>query len=97
MPGGQLITKGETELAALTERLGLVVSATGRSLEDGRRMIALDGAARDLDCDARRSACALPAVTAESPRPVIEDADVLVRATPGVDEVLTRLLAAVEG
>jgi trehalose 6-phosphate phosphatase len=279
VPGGQLITKGETELdaclavfaaapragallcdidgtispivarpieavvsqpfrevlAALTERLGLVVFATGRSLEDGRRMIPLDGAAyvgthglelmtpggqnltepqaeryvaeiekaaeaaaRDLDCDAlgvvlenkrtalavhyrlatdaartrheiltkvveparirglaistghflfevrpplpftkgtatrrllaggdylaglfcgddltdvtgfralhdwamrdaRRSACALAAVTAETPRPVIDDADVLVRATPGVYEALTRLLAAVEG
>jgi len=178
MPGGQLITKGETELdaclavfaaapragaplcdidgtispivahpgeaavsqpfrevlAALTERLGLVVFATGRSLEAGRRMIPLDGAAyvgthglelmtpggqpltepqaeryvaeiekaaeaaaRDLDCDARRAACALAAVTAETPRPVIEDADVLVRATPGVYEALTRLLAAVGG
>jgi len=89
MPGGQLITKGETELdaclaafaaapragallcdidgtisaivarpgdaavsqpfrevlAALTERLGLVAFVTGRALEDGRRMIPLDGAA----------------------------------------------------
>jgi trehalose-phosphatase len=279
MPGGQLITKGETELdaclaafaaapragallcdidgtispiaarpgeaavsqpfrevlAALTARLGLVAFATGRSLEDGRRMIPVDGAAyigthglelmtpggqiltepraegyiteikavadaaaRDLDCDAlgvvlenkrtvlavhyrlaadaartrheiltkvveparrrglaistghflfevrpplpftkgtatrrllaggdylaglfcgddltdvtgfkalhdwaagdaRRAACAVAAVTAETPRPVIEDADVLVRATPGVFEALMRLLAAVGG
>lgn len=279
MPGGQLITKGETELdaclaafasapragallcdidgtisaivarpgdaavpepfrevlAALTERLGLVAFVTGRALEDGRRMIPLDGAAyvgthglelmapdgqiltepqaeryidevqevaaaaaRDLDCDAlgvvlenkrtvlavhyrlaadaaltrheiltkvveparsrglaistghflfevrpplpftkgtatrrllaggdylagmfcgddltdvtgfktlhdwaardaRRAACALAAVTAETPRPVTEEADVLVRATPGVYEALTRLLAAVGG
>ena len=50
-----------------------------------------DWAARD----ARRAACALAAVTAETPRPVIDDADVLVRATPGVYEVLTRLLTAV--
>ena len=32
-------------LAALTRRLGLVVFATGRALEDGRRMIPLEGAA----------------------------------------------------
>src|SRR5665647_2758601 len=78
MPGGQLITKGETELdaclaafasapragallcdidgtisaivarpgdAAVPEPLGLVAFVTGRALEDGRRMIPLDGAA----------------------------------------------------
>ena len=32
-------------LAALAERLGLVAFVTGRALEDGRRMIPLDGAA----------------------------------------------------
>ena len=47
--------------------------------------------------DARRAACAVAAVTAETPRPVIDEADVLVRATPGVYEVLTRLLTAVGG
>jgi len=47
--------------------------------------------------DARRVACALAAVTAETPRAVIDEADVLVRATPGVYEALTRLLAAVGG
>ncbi len=47
--------------------------------------------------DARRHACALAAVTGETPRPVLEDADVLVRATPGVLEALSRLLAAVGG
>ncbi len=47
--------------------------------------------------DARRGACALAAVTAETPRPVLEGADVLVRATPGVLEALSRLLAAVSG
>jgi trehalose 6-phosphate phosphatase len=52
-----------------------------------------DWAARD----ARRVACAVAAVTVETPRPVIDDADVLVRATPGVFEVLTRLLTAVGG
>jgi trehalose 6-phosphate phosphatase len=47
--------------------------------------------------DARRGACALAAVTAETPRPVLEGADVLVRAPPGVFEALSRLLAAVSG
>jgi trehalose 6-phosphate phosphatase len=47
--------------------------------------------------DARRRACALAAVTEETPRPVLEGADVLVRATPGVLEALSRLLAALGG
>jgi trehalose-phosphatase len=47
--------------------------------------------------DARRGACALAAVTKETQRPVLEGADVLVRATPGVLEALSRLLAAVGG
>jgi trehalose 6-phosphate phosphatase len=47
--------------------------------------------------DARRGACTLAAVTEETPRPVLEGADVLVRATPGVLEALKRLLAAVGG
>jgi len=46
--------------------------------------------------DARRDACALAAVTAETPGPVIEEADVLVRATPGVHEALARLAEAVD-
>ena len=46
--------------------------------------------------DARREACSLAAVTAETPRPVIDEADVLVRATPGVHEALARLAAAVD-
>jgi trehalose 6-phosphate phosphatase len=52
-----------------------------------------DWAARD----ARRTACALAAVTPETPRPVVDEADVLVRATPGVYQALRRLLAAVGG
>jgi trehalose-phosphatase len=47
--------------------------------------------------DARRAACAVAAVTVETPQPVIDEADVLVRATPGVYVALTRLLAAVGG
>jgi trehalose 6-phosphate phosphatase len=47
--------------------------------------------------DARRGVCAVAAVTEETPRPVLEGADVLVRATPGVLAALSRLLAAVGG
>jgi trehalose 6-phosphate phosphatase len=45
--------------------------------------------------DARRATVAVAAVTDETPGPVAEAADVLVRATPGVHEVLARLAAAV--
>ena len=45
--------------------------------------------------DARRSALTVAAVTDETPRPVTEAADVLVRATPGVHEVLARFATAV--
>ena len=45
--------------------------------------------------DARRVTLAVAAVTDETPRTVMEAADVLVRATPGVHEVLSRLGKAV--
>lgn len=45
--------------------------------------------------DARRNAVAVAAVTDETPRPVTDAADVLVRGTPGVYEVLARLARAV--
>ena len=45
--------------------------------------------------DARRVTLAVAAVTDETPRTVTEAADVLVRATPGVHEVLSRLGTAV--
>ena len=45
--------------------------------------------------DARRHALTVVAVTGETPRPVIEAADVLVRATPGVHAVLVRFATAV--
>ena len=44
--------------------------------------------------DARRTALAVAAVTGETPRPVTDAADVLVRATPGVHEVLVALREA---
>lgn len=45
--------------------------------------------------DARRRTLAVAAVTDETPRTVTEAADLLVRATPGVHEVLSRLADAV--
>jgi trehalose 6-phosphate phosphatase len=45
--------------------------------------------------DARRRSCAVAAVTDETPRTVIEGADVLVRATAGIHDVLSRLASAV--
>jgi trehalose 6-phosphate phosphatase len=44
--------------------------------------------------DARRETCAVAAVTDETPRPVLDAADVLVNATPGIHEVLARLARA---
>jgi trehalose 6-phosphate phosphatase len=45
--------------------------------------------------DARRRTVAVAAVTDETPRSVVDAADVLVAATPGVHEVLARFAAAV--
>jgi len=47
--------------------------------------------------DARRSGCAVAAVTKETPRPVLDECDVRVAATAGVHEVLRRLLASAGG
>lgn len=47
--------------------------------------------------DARRTACAVGAVTRETPRPVTDEADVMVSGTTGVYAVLRRLLTAAGG
>jgi len=66
--------------------------ACGDDLTD----VTLFTAVRDWgERDARRRTAAVAAVTGETPRPVTEAADVLVRATPGVHEVLSRLARAV--
>jgi trehalose 6-phosphate phosphatase len=66
--------------------------ACGDDLTD----VTLFAAVRDWgERDARRRTAAVAAVTAETPGTVTEAADVLVRATPGVHEVLARLAAAV--
>jgi trehalose 6-phosphate phosphatase len=58
--------------------------------------VTLFGAVRDWgERDARRRTAAVAAVTGETPEAVVEAADVLVRATPGVHEVLARLAHAV--
>jgi trehalose 6-phosphate phosphatase len=70
----------------------LAVMACGDDLTD----VTLFAAVRDWrERDARRRTAAVAAVTAETPEAVIAAADVLVRATPGVHEVLARLAAAV--
>ena len=87
-------TKGTAARRLLAEGSYLAAMFCGDDLTDVTGFTTLhDWAARD----ARRAACAVAAVTAETPRPVLEDADVLVRATPGVYEVLARLLASVAG
>lgn len=58
--------------------------------------VAMFTAVRDWgERDARRRTLALAAVTGETPRPVVEAADVTVRATPGVYRALRRLAEAV--
>ena len=44
-----------------------------------------------------RAACAVAAVTAETPPEVTDEADVLVRATDGMSVALARLLEAAGG
>jgi trehalose-phosphatase len=65
--------------------------ACGDDLTD----VTMFAAVRDWgERDARRRTLTVAAVTDETPRPVTEAADTLVRATPGVHEVLSRLAKA---
>lgn len=69
----------------------LSAMACGDDLTD----VTLFAAVRDWgERDARRRTAAVAAVTDETPQPVTDAADVLVRATPGVHEVLSRLARA---
>ena len=65
--------------------------------DDLTDVTAFEAARAWAERDARRTACALAAVTDETPAPVTDGADVLVRATPGVAEALERLLRRVGG
>ena len=73
-------------LRALVDKLGSVAFVTG-----------FEAIHRWAEEEARRTACAVAAVTKETPRPVLDEADVRVAATGGVHEVLRRLLAAAGG
>jgi trehalose 6-phosphate phosphatase len=85
-------TKGTAVRRLLAAGDYLFAIACGDDLTDVTMFAAVrDWAARD----ARRRAVTVAAVTEETPQPVLEAADVLVRATPGIHEVLSRLARAV--
>lgn len=85
-------TKGSAVRRLLAAGDYLSAIGCGDDLTD----ITMFAAVRDWgERDARRRTLAVAAVTDETPRPVMEAADVLVRATPGVHEVLARLARAV--
>ena len=85
-------TKGTAVRRVLTSGAYLSAMACGDDLTD----ITMFAAIRDWgERDARRHTVAVAAVTGETPRPVMDAADVLVRATPGVHEVLSRVAKAV--
>jgi trehalose 6-phosphate phosphatase len=87
-------TKGTAVRRLLDAGDYLSAMACGDDLTD----VTLFAAVRDWgERDARRRMVTVAAVTDETPRPVTDAADVLVRATPGVHEVLSRLAEAVGG
>jgi len=86
------VTKGSAVRRLLAAGEYFTALGCGDDLTD----VNLFAAVRDWgERDARRHTTAVAAVTDETPQPVTEAADVLVRATPGVHEVLSRLAAAV--
>ena len=83
-------TKGTAVRRLLDGGDYLSAMACGDDLTD----VTLFAAVRDWgERDARRRTAAVAAVTDETPQPVTDAADVLVRATPGVHEVLSRLVS----
>ncbi len=85
-------TKGTAVRRLLDAGGHLAAMSCGDDLTD----VAMFTAVRDWgERDARRRTLALAAVTGETPRPVVEAADVTVRATPGVYRALRRLAEAV--
>jgi len=85
-------TKGSAVRRLLLAGEYSTVMSCGDDLTD----VTMFAAVRDWgERDARRRALAVAAVTDETPRPVEEAADVVVRATPGVYEALSRLAKAV--
>ena len=86
-------TKG-TAVRHLLRASGDLMSAMGCG-DDLTDVTMFEAIRRWGEGDARRSACAVAAVTGETPRPVLEGADVLVHATPGIHAVLLRLAGAI--
>jgi len=85
-------TKGTAVRRLLAAGAYLSAMGCGDDLTD----ITMFAAVRDWgERDARRHAVAVAAVTGETPQSVIDAADVLVRATPGVRHVLSRVATAV--
>jgi trehalose 6-phosphate phosphatase len=88
------LTKGTATHRLLDAGDCIAALVCGDDLTD---VAAFDAAHQWGDRDARRTACALAAVTHETPQPVMEAADTQVCATLGVIGALEDLLAAVDG
>ncbi len=87
-------TKGTATRRLLHEKHVLAALFCGDDLTDVTGFQAVhEWAAKD----ARRTACAVAALTGETPQPVLDKADVLVAGVSGVHQVLARLLAAFGG
>ena len=69
----------------------------GGTVDEERPILEGESALRDCLDSVARAPRAVAAVTKETPRPVLDEADVQVAATGGVHEVLRRLLAAAGG
>ncbi len=69
----------------------------GGTVDEERPILQGESALRDCLDSVARAPRAIAAVTKETPRPVLDEADVRVAATGGVHEVLRRLLAAAAG
>ncbi|HQJ97295.1 MAG TPA: trehalose-phosphatase [Thermoleophilia bacterium] len=88
------VTKGTATRRLLAGRDLVTAVFCGDDLTD---VTGFEAVHRWAEADARRYACAVAAVTAETPPPVTEAADVQVAATEGMYEFLSRLLAAAGG
>jgi trehalose 6-phosphate phosphatase len=88
------VTKGTAARRLLGEDDFVTAVFCGDDLTDVTGFEAVHRWAAD---DARRTACAVAAVTKETPRPVLDESDVQVAATVGMHDVLRRLLAAAGG
>jgi trehalose 6-phosphate phosphatase len=88
------LTKGTATRGLLEAGDYLSATVCGDDLTD---VAAFDAAHAWAQCDERRLACAVAAITAETPQPVKAAADAQVEATPGITMLLTAMLAAAGG